>query len=156
MWKREPPSPHGPNLGPYAPLRFGYLRLGSVRFGYVRLCWVMLGSVPPETPLKSNFRVELSSISIEIIGFAQSVLQIHWKSLVSHTAFLNFTGNRLFRIQLSAIALETYGFAYSVLQLHWQSMVSNTAFWNVTGNRWLRIQLSAISLEINGFAYSLL
>ena len=35
--KGEPPFPHGPNLGPYAPLRFGYLGLGSVRFGYLRL-----------------------------------------------------------------------------------------------------------------------
>ena len=33
--KEGPPSLHGPNLGPYAPLRLVYLRLGSVRFGYV-------------------------------------------------------------------------------------------------------------------------
>ena len=65
--KEGPPSPDGPNLGPYAPLRLGYLRLGLV----------MLGSVPPETPLTSIVRIELSVISLEIYVFAPSFLQFH-------------------------------------------------------------------------------
>jgi hypothetical protein len=52
---------------------------------------------------------------LETYGFAYSVLQLHWQSMVSHTAFWNVTGNRWLRIQLSAISLEINGFAYSLL-----------------------------------------
>ena len=56
--KGEPLFPHGPNLGPYAPLRFGYLGLGSVRFGYLRL-----------SPSRTPFGIELPAISLEIDVF---------------------------------------------------------------------------------------
>ena len=52
------------------------------------------------------FRMQLSQISQETYGFANSFLQFHWKSMVSHTAFYNFIGNPCFRIQRSVIALE--------------------------------------------------
>jgi len=72
--------------------------------------------------------MQLSAMPLEIDGFAYSFLQFHWKSMVSHTAFWNFTGNLWFRMQRSAISLEIDGIVYSFLQFHWKSMVSHAAF----------------------------
>ena len=47
--KGEPPVPHGPNLGAYAPLTLGYLRL---------------------SPSRTHFDMELPAILLEIDGFA--------------------------------------------------------------------------------------
>jgi len=105
---------------------------------------------------------------METNGFPYSCLQIHWKSIFSHAAFCNATGNRWLRIQLSAISLEINGFAYSFLfrmqlsavlleingfacsflQFHWKSMVSLTALYSFIGNLSARIKLSPRSLDI--------
>ena len=64
--KGEPPFPHGPNLGPYAPLRFGYLRLGSVE-SLQNAVW---HGASCNFTGNQWFRMKLPAISLETDGFA--------------------------------------------------------------------------------------